>query len=139
MNETIIRSKVINAMIKGEGDLSEKMISSIANELEPYTRLRILESNVLNWGDDRGILKNSTAQQQFMKTVEEMGELASALSKNDLDKISDGIGDVLVTLILVAKLTGIDLTHCLSMAWFEIKYRKGYLNSQGVFVKDESA
>ena len=48
----------------------------------------------------------------------------------------DGIGDVLVTLIIVADLEGTNLLECLEHAWEEIKDRKGRLNANGVFEKE---
>lgn len=67
-----------------------------------------------------------------------MGELADAIIKRDRPAIVDGIGDVLVCLIVVGALEDIDLTRCLESAYNEIKDRKGYLNKNGVFVKDGS-
>lgn len=95
-----------------------------------------LERNVLKWSADRGILTNSTADKQFIKAVSEMGELADGLAKGNLFDISDAIGDVLVCLINVAELNGLEITMCLNRAYQEIKDRKGYLNEQGVFVKE---
>lgn len=89
------------------------------------------------WGRDRGILQNSTAQAQFMKTMSEVGELSDALVKADSAGIKDGVGDVFVTLVLLCKLQGIGIRDCIESAYNEIKCRKGYLNSNGVFVKEE--
>jgi NTP pyrophosphatase (non-canonical NTP hydrolase) len=65
-----------------------------------------------------------------------MGELSDAIIKRDMDGIIDGLGDVLVCLINVAAIEDLDLTHCLEMAYLTIKDRKGYLNADGVFVKE---
>jgi hypothetical protein len=37
----------------------------------------------------------------------------------------------------VGALEDIDLTRCLESAYNEIKDRKGYLNKNGVFIRDE--
>jgi NTP pyrophosphatase (non-canonical NTP hydrolase) len=97
-----------------------------------------LERNVVQWAKDRQIIPNSNAQSQLLKTMSEMGELADALLKNDREGIIDGIGDVLVTLILCAKLHNpqIDLTYCLGEAYNTIKDRKGTLTPEGIFVKE---
>jgi hypothetical protein len=50
--------------------------------------------------------------------------------------IEDGFGDVLVTLILAADLSGIDLTQALAYAYDEIKDRRGTMSPEGVFVKE---
>lgn len=90
------------------------------------------------WGRDRGILQNSTAQAQFFKTVSEIGELSDALAKGNSTGIKDGVGDVVVTLVLLCKLQGVSIRECIAHAYGEIKDRKGFLNSNGVFVKEEA-
>jgi NTP pyrophosphatase (non-canonical NTP hydrolase) len=91
---------------------------------------------VEKWAADRMILDHSTPQAQLLKTVSELGELADAtLSGRDVDVV-DGLGDVLVTLIIYARLRGVSLAYCLNSAYEEIKNRRGYLTSEGVFVKE---
>ncbi len=92
---------------------------------------------VERWAEDRHIIPNSTPLAQLMKTVSELGELADATLKSDLDGIEDGVGDVLVTLIIYARLQGISLHECLAGAYNTIKDRKGTLTPEGVFVKEE--
>jgi hypothetical protein len=93
-----------------------------------------LELDVVRWAEARGIIKNGKAANQLMKTV---GELCDAEIKNDTLQIRDGVGDVLVTLIIYCAIKDISIVHCLQDAYAEIKDRKGFLNSNGVFVKDE--
>jgi phosphoribosyl-ATP pyrophosphohydrolase len=71
----------------------------------------------------------------MLKVMEEVGETASALLKNDHDKIIDGIGDSLVTLIVLSKQLGLEPLYCLEVAWQEIKNRKGKM-VQGAFIKE---
>jgi len=92
--------------------------------------------NFRQWGEDRDIIKNSTAKAQFLKTVEEVGELASALAKGNISATEDAIGDIVVTLTLVASCDGLDIVECMQSAWLEIKDRKGRLTPEGVFVKE---
>jgi NTP pyrophosphatase (non-canonical NTP hydrolase) len=96
----------------------------------------VTELDVIRWAEARGIIANSDSKTQLLKAVSEMGELADAIIKRDRPAIVDGIGDVLVCLIVVGALEDIDLTKCLEAAYSEIKDRKGYLNKDGVFVKD---
>ena len=91
------------------------------------------------WAADRKIIQNSTPIAQLMKTVSEMGELADATLKNDRDGIIDGLGDVLVTLIIYARIKGLQLDRCLESAYEVIKDRKGTLSPEGVFIKREDA
>ena len=99
-----------------------------------------LQRLVTQWAEARCIIPNSTPQAQLLKTMSELGELADALLKNDREGIIDGIGDVLVTLILCAKLYNpqLDLSYCLAEAYATIKDRKGTLTPEGVFVKKEA-
>ena len=96
-----------------------------------------LEVMVQHWSRSRGITYNSTPQAQFIKAVSEMGELADGIAKNDYVLTMDSIGDVLVCLINIADMKKMTLTDCLMYAFDEIKDRKGFMNAQGVFVKEE--
>ena len=97
----------------------------------------VTELDVIRWAEARGIVANSDSKTQLLKAVSEMGELADAIIKRDRPAIVDGIGDVLVCLIVVGALEDTDLTKCLEAAYSEIKDRKGYLNKDGVFVKQQ--
>lgn len=94
------------------------------------------ELQVVMWGEKRGIVQNSDSKTQLLKAFSEMGELADAITKRDRDGIIDGIGDVLVCLTMVAAIEDVDVKHCFASAYDQIKDRKGYLNKEGVFVKD---
>jgi uncharacterized protein YabN with tetrapyrrole methylase and pyrophosphatase domain len=96
----------------------------------------ITELNVIRWSEERGIIPNSTSLAQYRKAQEEMHELETALIDRDRAGIIDGLGDVLVCLINVAALEDLDLTQCLESAFLEIKDRKGFMNKEGIFVKD---
>jgi len=65
-----------------------------------------------------------------------MGELADAITKRDRSAIVDGLGDIIVCLINVAAIEDLDLKQCLISAYNEIKDRKGFLNKEGVFIKE---
>ena len=94
-----------------------------------------LEAFVRTWAEARNIVKGSTADKQLEKTATEMIELAIAIGAKDKSKQIDGIGDVLVTLIIVAEQLGLTLTECLAVAYMEIKDRKGRLVN-GTFIKE---
>lgn len=105
------------------------------NATEP-PHFDILRQRVIQWAQDRQIIPNSTPTAQLMKTVSELGELADATLKRDVDEIADGVGDVLVTLILYCELSGVCITECLAAAYDTIKDRKGTLTPEGIFVKE---
>lgn len=97
-----------------------------------------LELKVEQWAEARQIIPNSNARTQLLKTMSELGELADAILKSDGEGVIDGFGDVLVTLILCAKLydPGLTMAHCLGAAYDTIKDRKGTLTPEGIFVKE---
>jgi NTP pyrophosphatase (non-canonical NTP hydrolase) len=94
------------------------------------------ELQVVMWGEKRGIIQNSDSKTQLLKAFSEMGELADAITKRDRNAVIDGLGDVLVCLVMVAAIEDVDLKQCFASAYEQIKDRKGYLNATGVFVKD---
>lgn len=95
-----------------------------------------LEQDVLRWAEARKIIPNSSPNVQLLKTVSELGELADATIKGNDDEIADGVGDVLVTLIIYCALQNIDPIVCLASAYDTIKDRKGTLTPEGVFIKE---
>lgn len=92
------------------------------------------ENNVRQWAHQRGILTNGTPLSQLAKLVSEMGELADNIAKGK--NVEDDIGDCMVVLTIIANLCKTDLDRCCTQAWNDIKDRKGYLNENGVFIKE---
>ena len=95
-----------------------------------------LELKVIQWGEARGIVQNSTPLAQWDKTLEEVIELRDAIILNDREAMIDAYGDILVTLILGCATTDLDLVSCLKHAYKHIKDRKGTLLPNGIFVKE---
>lgn len=95
-----------------------------------------LEALVVAWAKERQIIPNSNPTAQLMKTMSELGELADATLKSDWKEIEDGVGDVLVTLILYCRLQDISIVDCLYSAYNTIKDRRGTLTPEGIFVKE---
>jgi NTP pyrophosphatase (non-canonical NTP hydrolase) len=102
---------------------------------EQMATYAILELDIIRWAEARQIIPNSNAQTQLLKAVSEMGELADATIKRDGPAIIDGVGDVMVCLIVYCALLDINLVGCMEAAYKEIKDRKGVLLPNGVFVK----
>lgn len=94
------------------------------------------EMKVIQWSEARRIIPNSTPAAQWKKGMEEMKELKDAIDANDIDALKDGVGDVVVCLINLCALADVDLVDCLGLAYEEIKDRKGYMNEEGIFVKE---
>lgn len=57
--------------------------------------------------------------------------------KATLDNLADAIGDIFVTLVMVAGCAKLDINACVAQAYEAIKDCKGYLRPDGVFVKEE--
>ena len=94
-----------------------------------------LEALVIEWAETKGILTNGTPERQADKTLEEVEELREAISKNDRHEISDALGDILVTIIIQAKMQNMSLLECLEGAYNVIAKRTGVIRD-GQFVKD---
>jgi hypothetical protein len=97
-----------------------------------------LIQNVLQWGIDKNIIGvhgKGTRYGQADKMLEEAQETYSAVQRNDLWDVKDGIGDTAVTLILLADMYGWTLEECLQVAYDVISKRTGKM-VDGVFVKD---
>jgi NTP pyrophosphatase (non-canonical NTP hydrolase) len=96
----------------------------------------ILQSNVIQWALDRGIVHHSNPRAQLLKMFSEAGELADGEAKGKLDDIEDAVGDIAVCLIIYCHFYGLTVPKCLEAAWHEIKDRKGQMIEGGVFIKD---
>lgn len=94
------------------------------------------EIKVIQWAEKRKIIPNSTPMAQSIKAVEEINELVAALHDNNRELAIDAVGDTVVCLINVCALLDVNLTDCLAAAYEEIKDRKGYMNEEGIFVKE---
>lgn len=100
------------------------------SNLEFYVEL------VTAWSHERGIIANGKVTTQALKLVSEVGELADHVAQGR--HIIDDIGDCIVVLNNLAILSGTTLESCLKHAYNDIKDRKGYLNAEGVFIKQEA-
>jgi|TARA_B110000908_G_scaffold170268_1_gene229320 NTP pyrophosphatase (non-canonical NTP hydrolase) len=108
-----------------------------------------LENLVIDWAEDRDIFANSNPIKQIGKTQEELDETLEALNKLSLlsnpqnliakseamAEVKDGIGDMIVTIILLSEMVGVKMEDCLQAAYDEIKHRKGKM-VDGLFVKE---
>jgi NTP pyrophosphatase (non-canonical NTP hydrolase) len=94
------------------------------------------EQEVIQWALDKGIITPDNAKSQLLKSFEEMGEVARAVLKDNQEELIDGLGDVLVTLIILAEIKGVKLEDCLGSAYNVIKNRTGK-TVNGTFIKNE--
>jgi hypothetical protein len=104
-----------------------------SKEMSSYAEL---EMKVLQWSEQRKIVPNSTPLAQTRKALEEIQELYDALVLDDRNEAIDAVGDTMVCLINVCALMDVNLTDCLEAAYHQIKDRRGYMNAEGIFVKE---
>jgi NTP pyrophosphatase (non-canonical NTP hydrolase) len=86
------------------------------------------------WADERGIYKEGNSHTQYVKLMEEAGELAQGLLKKDAYEVKDAIGDMVVVLTNLADLEGMQIESCIESSYIEIAKRKGKMIN-GTFVK----
>jgi len=92
---------------------------------------------IRDWAGQRGLYSKGDTKTQFCKLMEEAGELAQALLKNDRPEIKDAIGDMVVVLTNLAHLENFAIEDCVESAYIEIVNRKGKMVN-GTFVKNEN-
>ncbi len=95
-----------------------------------------LECAVESWAKEKGILDNATPIKQAIKTQEELTELINAIVDDNREEVIDAIGDIMVTLIIQAKMQGLTIEECLESAYNIISKRTGKMVN-GLFVKDK--
>ncbi len=112
----------------------QEYLNSLATGDEPILTENVF-NNIRRWALERGIYDKGDAKTQYIKLMEEAGELAQALLKNDEKEIIDAIGDMVVVLTNLTTLaTDIRIEDCIDSAYNEIKNRKGKMKN-GTFVK----
>lgn len=108
--------------------------------------MKELIEQVVQWAKDRNLIEGSSPVRQIYKTMEEATELAVAIGRYDAGyddvepgaltaEIMDAIGDVTVTLIIIAAQLDLSYEDCLQAAYDQIKHRKGKMVN-GIFVKE---
>jgi NTP pyrophosphatase (non-canonical NTP hydrolase) len=89
---------------------------------------------IRQWAHARGIYDKGDSKTQYIKLMEESGELAKALLNKDKPEIIDAIGDMVVVLTNLAALENVTIEDCIDSAYKEISNRKGEMVN-GTFVK----
>ena len=101
---------------------------------KPQVKKLKIFKNIRKWAKERGLYDKGNSNTQYIKLMEEAGELAQALLKRDEPEIRDAIGDMVVVLTNLAHLEGVTIEECLYGAYDEISNRKGEMIN-GTFVK----
>ena len=128
-DELTTRTMMFDRKKKKKKNKSKKVKPFYANnEKNVYDLIR-------TWATDKGIYKSGDSRTQYIKLMEEAGELAEALLKNDETEVIDAIGDMVVVLTNLAKLRGHNIEDCVTSAYDVIKSRQGKMIN-GTFVKN---
>ena len=90
---------------------------------------------IREWADERGIYEHGDPKTQYLKLMEEAGEVGRAILKENDEDIKDGIGDMVVVLTNLAELCGLTIEECVESAYDVISKRTGKMKN-GTFVKD---
>ena len=91
---------------------------------------------IREWADERGLYDKGDVKTQYLKLVEEVGELGSAILDEDYSEQVDAIGDIVVVLTNLAELAGpSNIEDCIEIAYNVISKRKGKMIN-GTFKKD---
>jgi len=90
---------------------------------------------IRDWANERGLYEKGDPKTQYIKLMEETGEIGRAILKEDTEEIIDGIGDAVVVLTNLAELIGVPIEECIQQAYDVISKRKGKMIN-GTFVKD---
>ena len=90
---------------------------------------------IRTWADERGLYDKGDTKTQYLKLMEEAGELGRAILKDDQPEIVDAIGDIVVVLTNLSELAGYKIEHCIDEAYKVISKRTGKMHN-GTFVKD---
>lgn len=92
-----------------------------------------LIDKVTEWGRSHQI---TNPDKQALKVVEEVGEIVREIVRGRYDSfaVQDGIGDALVTIIILADILDMDARDCLAVAYDTVKKREGQ-TKDGCFIK----
>ena len=118
------------------------LLGSISRLEEPsYSGISELINKVNKWAIDKGLDKGNP-KVEWMKVTEEVGEIRDVFLKpNDFAdpewSLKDAIGDSIVTLVVLCLQLGYDVEECLTIAYNDIKDRKGVMIDDN-FVKTKT-
>ena len=76
-----------------------------------------LNKKILEWAKDKDLLKPENKDRQFLKVAEEFGEIAAGMAEDDMSLVEDGIGDLFITLVILANQCGMTLEGCVELAY----------------------
>lgn len=156
--------RALRQITKEQTESIKCLIEEKHQALQAVSKFETLLAQCEQWGRDRMIIQNGRLDTQALKLCEEATETLIAARKvhkimssntekawakggelpeadkqetaSYLAELADGIGDTIVVLVQLCAMSGLDMYKCLEGAYETIKDRRGYLNEEGVFVKE---
>ncbi len=125
---------------KSEAKLFYEQLTSRSNSTNgsAYIKTDNRFELIRQWAKDRNLYDKGDTKTQFAKLMEESGELARAILKDDKTEFVDAIGDMVVVLTNLAYLGGTNIEDCIDSAYDVIRKRTGKMVN-GTFVKDDNS
>jgi NTP pyrophosphatase (non-canonical NTP hydrolase) len=112
-----------------------KYETELCCEVDDCCKDNTVFNRIRQWADERGLYEKGDAKTQYLKLMEEAGELGRALLKDDIEEQIDAIGDMVVVLTNLAELIDVPIEECIESAYEVISQRTGKMVN-GTFVKD---
>lgn len=128
-----IKSRLADLKIIGSND--ENLVDELRALQSNKSNYYELEKRIEIWAYDKEILDKGNTMAQAEKTHEEVLELMTAINDDEKHEIIDALGDILVTIIIQAKMQNVKLIDCLQVAYNIISKRTGKMED-GKFKKD---
>jgi hypothetical protein len=144
-NRCYVYNKALNEYIKllpTNVTVDNRLIATLPNQQIEFKEKTSKKTNrfkdIRSWAQERGIYASGDPKTQYVKLIEEVGELAKAILNGNKEEQKDGIGDSIVVLTNLAYLLGFKVEECIDAAYDEIKNRKGSMQN-GTFVKNSGS
>ena len=104
-------------------------------EIRPRREFPVMAliNKIGDWHENRNLIDGSSDKDQVLKLMQELGELSDSVCKGN--DIRDDLGDMMVVMINIMKRNNITMNECLTIAYNDIKDRKGRM-VDGIFVKE---
>ena len=136
----IYNNKLVQIAGTGSNDFKSMVVNdpTYAYDYKPTAACgKCIFPKIRDWAKERGIFDKGDVKTQYVKLLEEAGEVAKALLADDKAEIKDGIGDMVVVLTNLAHLSGFTIEECIDEAYDVISKRQGNMVN-GTFVKNET-
>lgn len=136
----IYNNKLVQIAGTGSNDFKSMVVNdpTYAYDYKPTAACgKCIFPKIREWAKERGIFDKGDVKTQYVKLLEEAGEVAKALLADDKAEIKDGIGDMVVVLTNLAHLSGFTIEECIDAAYDVISKRQGSMIN-GTFVKNET-